>query len=112
VSVKRRSAFALVFATWALSLYYSSRDGVHWGRTAYDDRGFDAFAAEIAAAVPPTARVRIDVPGGPRGDLTVQRLNTALHPRVLVADGPAEWVIDLPGGPFDRSRSSFRRLAP
>ena len=107
-----RVTLALVFAMWALSFYYSVRDGPDWGIKPYDDRGFDAFVREASAAIPPGARVRVDVPGGAAMDATAARLNASLHPRILVTQGPADWVIELPRGEFDRSRTSYRKIAP
>jgi hypothetical protein len=110
--LRSRLTFATVLVMWGLSLYYSVRDGPDWGIKTTEDRGFDAFVSEVTSAIPPDARVRVRVTDPGVLDITSGRLNAALHPRILVTQGPADWVIELPGGEFDRSRTSYRRLTP
>jgi hypothetical protein len=111
-SPRTRLTLAVVLVMWGLSLYYSVRDGPDWGIKTTEDRGFDAFVSEVATAIPPGARIRVVLSDPAAPDITSGRLNAALHPRMLVSQGPAEWVIELPGGEFDRSRTSYRRLSP
>lgn len=110
--MRSRLAAVVVFVMAGVSLYYSVREGLNWGRRTHDDRDFDAFVAEVRAAIPPQARVRVVAPDDPRKNPAALRLNAPLHPRILAAEGPADWILELPAGEFDRSRSSFRRVAP
>lgn len=102
----RPVAVALALGT---ALAYSGLQAADWVRRGTDPppAPVDLFAAELRAAIPPEARVRV-VGGG----ATAHLLSARLHPRVLVHDGPADWIVEIPDGEFDRSRASFRKAAP
>jgi hypothetical protein len=103
-----RAAVAIMLGT---ALVYSTLQGIEWAKRPPPTGEFEGFVAEARAAIPPHARVLVRWPGGGEG-ITWAHLHTRLHPRRVVLDGPAEWIIEIPAGPFDRSRAVLRAARP
>lgn len=112
--MRNRIAAALALATLAISLFYAARRVPDW-RQQYDlpRSDFEAFADEARARIPADARVKVVVPGeNPRHHKLANLLSERLHPRLLVADGAADWEIELPAGDFDRAKAAIRKVSP
>jgi|GEM_PF-4238134 len=111
--MERRLRAAAVFLCLAVSFGYSVQRALEWIKRSRDPKApIEAFAEEARATIPPKARVLVVVPGGPRWNRDANLLSARLHPRLLVAEGPADWIIELPAGDFDRSRASIRKANP
>ena len=109
-SMQKRLVAGAILAALGVSLFYSGREAFEWRKRAGHERSaFDDFADEARAAIPADARVRVTAPHGVANHKYAHLLSAQLHPRVLVSDGPADWVIELPDDEFDRSKASIRR---
>lgn len=101
----------LVALALLASIAYSGRIAWEWIRRGVDPapRPIDLFAEELRAAIPPTARVRI---AASRWNGDANLLSTQLHPRIVVCEGPADWIVEIPDDTFDRAKASYRKAEP
>lgn len=81
-----------------VSIGYSIQRAADWVRRGVrpPPAEIEVFAEEACRTIPPGARVRIEAPGG-RWNNEAHILSSRLHPRVVVDEGRADWVIELPG---------------
>lgn len=110
---RQRLAAGAILLALAVSLFFAGKQAVGWFRRAQmPPSEFEAFVAEARSLIPAEARVLVTVPGGARKHTYANYLSTQLHPRIVVHEAPADWVIELPSGEFDRAHSSIRRAGP
>ncbi len=112
--MRRGIALAAIGLTLTSSAYFAFKQGRAWSKRGWGAKSteFESFVREIEVAVPREARVRVNAPRGRQATKYANLLNARLHPRIVVVEGPADWVVDLPDEEFDRSRASFRRAGP
>ena len=109
--LRRRLAAVAILLSLGVSIFYSARQALYWKERSRGPTEFEEFVEEVRRTIPAAARVRVTA-GTARQKKHAFFLSTRLHPRAVVFEGPADWIIDLPEGEFRRSEASFRKAAP
>ena len=75
---------------------YSGQRAIDWKHRGFtpSPEPIDLFAEELRATIPENARVLVVAPRQSRWNRSANLLSAKLHPRLLVHEGPADWIVE------------------